>query len=852
MTDSQPNPSRLPLLGLLAALLYALFTLLPDSHSLMVSWPWVLIWQVTLLCPLLWFIALLWQQGQVRRLGHGWDWWILAAIATLILSSFTAEFPQQARWYGIAAFGGLIALYPLHDWLHSGDRRRGLLIAQGYLHLTFILISLGLWLGQTVAPELARLAELRQQFGIQLPFDFSTIDLRNWAPIGHQNYVAGYLLLALPGLLGLGLMHQGWQRWFWLAGLGLGLVDLYTTSSRGGWLGLMAWAIAAFIGWLVRSRLPRWQVAIAGLAGCGVLGGLLLFNNRLVGFLQSFATGRIGDELAYRLITLVAGWQMGLSHPWFGAGLGVVPVAFQKYRPAWAGREAELAYQLHSTPVQIWAELGLAGVGLMVTAIALLLLTLWRSLRQTRHPQERILITSLASALFAYSINSLTDYQLDNLSISGNLVLTTALLIASTPNSELQTPHSQLPTPNSSLTKLFPFLLTGLTLALSLWLLPVHRAWSASATAFIALAQLEATNPPPTAAQQQAAIAQFRQSLQQAIQLAPWEPYYHYQLGWNLGDLGLKNNNTQLIPDAIAAFRQGIGVSPYQEFGYSNLAWLIINQNPKAATDLFAKAARLVPGKRGMFYGLGYGLLAQGKLNQAVEAITLEALRDPILITSPIWRSPAFQPLYTRVLDRLVQHYTSLLQDPQTDAALKANWQLCRGSIEWWRGNWDAARADWTPTPDGLQQKLLDLGMGKPLTQAANPNGEPGEMAIAAWFNPTERLTILQKAWVKATHTAPPPGLVEQLATSMTTATTVDQWLKTIAPPNQYRRERAGFGVLSRHIDGPIPRDYLTIVDNVILTQFFADLFPTTVYTPVWDKLLQVEREKLLAQVSGE
>ncbi len=102
MTDPQPRPTRPPLLGLLAALLYALFTLLPDSHSLMVSWPWVLLWQVTLLCPLLWLIALLLQQrrqpGQMCRLGHGWDWWIVAAIATLVLSSFTAEFPQQARW----------------------------------------------------------------------------------------------------------------------------------------------------------------------------------------------------------------------------------------------------------------------------------------------------------------------------------------------------------------------------------------------------------------------------------------------------------------------------------------------------------------------------------------------------------------------------------------------------------------------------------------------------------------------------------------------------------------------------------------------------------------------------------
>jgi hypothetical protein len=57
------------LFALLTATFYALFTLLPDSNSLMVSWPWVFIWQIALLTPMLWFLWQIWQQKQWQGLG---------------------------------------------------------------------------------------------------------------------------------------------------------------------------------------------------------------------------------------------------------------------------------------------------------------------------------------------------------------------------------------------------------------------------------------------------------------------------------------------------------------------------------------------------------------------------------------------------------------------------------------------------------------------------------------------------------------------------------------------------------------------------------------------------------------
>ncbi|MGH2413182.1 MAG: O-antigen ligase family protein, partial [Microcystaceae cyanobacterium] len=142
-SDSQPSEGRL--LALLAACCYILFTLVPDSHSLMVKWPWVAIWQIGLLCPVFWLLWRFWQQRSLLFLGSGLDWCVGLIVIGLFISSVFAEFPNQARWYAWAAFCLLAALYALNDWLDSSERRYGLLIAQGYLGLAFILVSLSLW-----------------------------------------------------------------------------------------------------------------------------------------------------------------------------------------------------------------------------------------------------------------------------------------------------------------------------------------------------------------------------------------------------------------------------------------------------------------------------------------------------------------------------------------------------------------------------------------------------------------------------------------------------------------------------------------------------------------------------------
>ena len=537
--------TRRPLVALLVAAFYCLFTLFPDSSTWMVSYPGVIFWQFALLTPV---VALIIQifNGMGRWLGRGLDELVVAGIVAIVQSGFTALFPQQARWYGIAALGMIAALYACSDWLNDRTRRQRILTFQGILQLCFIGVSLGLWAFQTAIPELTRLQGLEQGFGIAFPFSFEPLENRNWAPIGHQNYVAGYLTLAIPSLVGLGLRDGGSKRWIWFGGALLGMLDLYTTSSRAGLIGLGLGVVMTIGILLGRSnpitnpiasqvgkpqtgqRLPKKYLILGSGGFLGAIGFILFGTGRFQGLYTAIVGGYVPGELAYRVITNAVGLAMGTHAPLTGTGIGSAVHVYERFRPGWAGREAELAYQLHSTPAQLWGELGILGFGVWVGVLGWLGYVWWLG-RDRFSP----LTHSLLTALFAYSFQSLTDYQLDNLGISGTIVIFIAAIAAEVRSVEpVRIPVSTFTSKLTSKLQPQPVALgiTGLLLAAIVWLIPIDRAWMISKQGFEAIATIE--NPDLKPDDRTAAINTFTQSLETAHQLVPWEPYYPQQLGW--------------------------------------------------------------------------------------------------------------------------------------------------------------------------------------------------------------------------------------------------------------------------------------------------------------------------------
>jgi uncharacterized protein involved in response to NO len=826
------------LLGLLTAAFYALFTLLPGSSTLMVSWPWVFLWQVAFTLPILWLLWQVWHRplGHLA-LGSGLDGVAALALLGLGISTLGAEFPAQARWYAWVAVGGLAALYALHGWLTDAQRAKRLLEWQGYLALAFIGVSLSLWILHIYRPELARLEVLRQ-YGVETTFSFQFTSLRNWQPIGHQNYGAGYLVLVLPLLVGLALTAQGWRRGLWLAATGLGLVNLYTTSSRGGWLALFTTGAVGLGVALVYSPLPRRLVLALGGGAIALMAVALFSNSRLRQGFANLASGNLaGGELSYRAVTNAVGWHMGQSHPLTGVGPGSVPLVYQFYRPHWAGRDAELQFQLHSTPAQLWGELGLWGllVPLALAGVLLALVISWvrREAHQTPSGLPPVLVWCLLAALTGFTVISLTDYQLDIPAIAGVIILYLAILAATlnpTP------PTSSLPPP-STLNRLLTGLGLGLTLAITLWLTPIHRAWAISSDGFAALGKAD--------------INGFAQALDRAHRLAPWEPYYAYQLGWNLGDLSYQVTDdpalrATLLKDAIAWFEVGNAQVPYQEFGHSNLGWLQLeNQQPDQAKASFLNSIALVPAKPGVFFGLGFSCLQQGDTDCAVEALALEMIRHPDLLTSPLWQFGALVNLYGPVTDRLAALYDELLAQSPEEVALTRFLHQGRGSFRWWQGDLAGAAQDWDEAGGPVQQALLALDKGEAVEAETLPE-VPAKYAILAWQTPSQRQALLEKAWVtqpedlpQLADSLPPAEQIDDLVTSMAAATSFRDWLQRTAPHWQPRSGRLGFGVLSRHIDGPTPSDFYPRVENIAVVKFFPEVFVSPIFLPALERALQ-------------
>ena len=901
-TSTALSPVDGPLLAKLTAGLYGFWTLLPNSNSWMVGWPGVVLWQGAVGLPLVW---LLWQ-GWYQPRGHlwvGWGWagWLGAALALLGLSIFTAAFPHAARWQMFPALGTFAAGVALHGWLRTPDapgqkQKRWLQLAkfQGGLAIALIVISLGLWLTQTYWPERQHLADLAAN-GINRSFSFNLLEVRNWYPLGHQNYVAGYLVLNLPLLVGLAAMTQGSQRVLWVGGTILGLLDLYTTGSRAGTLGLLGCALTAAL--LLAASRPwpwhRWLWAGLGILVGGI--GFIGLNPRLLRSLQAVLGGNFsGGELAYRWITTVTGWRMGLAQPWTGLGSGSVPFAYQRYRPPWAGREAELIHQLHNTPIQLWAELGLGGLvllggmGILVVGLAGHWLGMLRSRAEGSTiapdvlPPPVALVGSLFAGLAGYGLVSLTDYQLDNVAISGSLVVFIALLAQVSPEtpkntsaiSTAVTPLSEssmvpLPSVSSQMDDSLPgptinnargaeppspprwrrrlvFVGVGLSLAGVLWLVPVHRAWSLASDGFVALADGD--------------INRFSDRLRRAHDLAPQVPYYPYQLGWNLGELSRQADRDpaeaeRLQADAIAWFETANTLLPDWEFGHSNLGWLQRDRNPGAAVQNFTTALTLVPAKEGVAFGLAVQLLQLQQVDLATRFLALEAIRHPVLLTSGLWQQSGFAELAAAVQTQVLDQWSAWLDQPNVDSLLANHLHRVRGSLHWWRGAWAAAQADWQAIQYAPGIALVALAESGTVSPELLPSGHPVTLTIEAWLDPAQRPDHLKQAWA-ATPVASssfaeaimPPPVLETLLTGMDNADSFLDWLQTQVPNLPERNTRLGFGVLIRQIDGPLPVDYGVQVKNLAMTTLLQELLPSPTFLPALDEaLLPLQQDAIAA-----
>lgn len=265
-------------------------------------------------------------------------------------------------------------------------------------------------------------------------------------PLGHHNYIAGFLLLHLPLTVGAATAASRRSlRLFWLVAAAIEGLAILLTGSLAGIVVLVLVALPAGLR-RVASAFDRGkpeQAAASGRPAGGrpkgrpygrlyvpaallilaVVAGSLLFYwsaNPVIGGVRHRVSGLVAGgrepslSLENRIRFLRAGVAMFVARPLVGFGPASVPLVASLYRPQMPGVMAagEVLPQLHDLPVNVLAETGILGFA----AVILLVLA---AMGGRSGPA--------ALAIWAYLFFSLSDYQLDLPAILFPLAVVAAL-----------------------------------------------------------------------------------------------------------------------------------------------------------------------------------------------------------------------------------------------------------------------------------------------------------------------------------------------------------------------------------------------------------------------------------------
>jgi putative inorganic carbon (HCO3(-)) transporter len=235
--------------------------------------------------------------------------------------------------------------------------------------------------------------------------------VRIYSTLDNPNLLGGYLLPILP-LAAVALVRwSGWpQRLFALGALGLGVVALVFTYSRGAWMGMVT-SLALLALLLVfrhtRSWPPLWRRLVPiVLLGGGALALVVLVTQvePLRVRVMSLVAGREDSSNNFRMNVWTSVLQMIQDRPWIGIGPG--NTAFNLIYPLYQQPKFN-ALSAYSIPLEWLVEAGVPG---LISGAALFLSAMAAGIRQWSAQGPLVLPALAAVAAFAgLAVQGLTD-----------------------------------------------------------------------------------------------------------------------------------------------------------------------------------------------------------------------------------------------------------------------------------------------------------------------------------------------------------------------------------------------------------------------------------------------------------
>ena len=819
---------------------------LPEaSASLPYLWPWTGLYQAVIT------LALISATGWCffpRRVDSapcpGFATGITTILAAGAVATLASRFPERAAFGLLVPVGGVAtAIVTCRFINHAEDYKKSTLDLMRLVGAIAILIyfrSGTLWLTDSYFQQAHAVDSLNAILGLTVLQTDSSL-LANTHPFGHANYTAGAVVLTLPVCAGLAIIEASRWRIFWAAGSLAGAAVLLLTGSRAGAGALLAMIPVACILGLSYRRVSRgwFYTGLAALsllaAGCALLHPEI--RATVLNLFQGFA---LGTSDSARLRLAETGLQMGFAKPLTGHGLSTTSLLYPAF---WNGSGSiSNAFQLHSTPFQIFADLGiigLLGVGILLASVFLT----WKRLRASAAgARDRALFTAvnaLGLGIFGYGLFSLTDFQCDVYYISGTLGVLGGLMAGI--GSRVKSMVGNANEPRATGTPRWRYLWCaqfGMLVFAGFFCWQQLKAWNARYYYHQALSAIRNGD-----------LEGFSKLSDAAIRWAPRDPLYRNQLGWHLA-LGSHRAETtaesqRLIAGAAAAWEASLEIAETQEFCHFNLGWLYLATDPEVAIRHFRRAAAIQPGKRGVYFGLALALRKLGSDQAAFRALALELFSQPAFSTWALWDDPKFSFATEEVTGYLQAYYekaeTGFNGSPRALNQLKSVSRLSA----WWGGFEKTATGavpfPWANTTGAGSRRGLDILKENP-SLATSP-----VFCYLAWSEKTAALNYLRAAQMQSKKIHLDETELRQLAHFFTdTPGSYRDLLRKSRlsgplPFSILRNSRPAFGLLARNVELPTPGDLFIYEQPVLLQLALEPLIPSEEYLPgpLLNKLLE-------------
>lgn len=532
------------------------------------------------------------------------DWPLWIWLAATGISVFFSTNPRLSLEYFTASLVYVLAYYLVVDLIRSGWPQelwvKTLLLA-GLFPLGLGILQLTLWWKGWF--QIGGWANL-----------VPPATIRIGSSLGHPNMLAAFLNLLIPLAISRALIsRRKVTRFFLVAWIAFGLVLLYFTSSRGGWLGSAAMLLTMVILLALDnkeslSRLRAWllshkvQFAIGALALLLVCSLAVVIVNR-----QLNHPSHVKASNSRGYIWSVA-YEMFRQDPLTGSGPGTFGLSFIK---AYSIPPEMLLTHAHNFFLNTLAESGLlASAPLLVLALAIAIAVYrhWRALPKG----QRTVFTGLAASLTGLAVHNLFDTPEIIIWTNIGTAVILALIFAPirTTGKAEQAPAGRVPAATLTVACLAAVMLSG---------------WSLFGyTAFI-----RGVNAANQSDWKSAALW-----LDEATKRDPGNVYYEFQKGFALGETALNSDGTardrSVLLEAIKAFEHGLSHETIYPLHWANLAILRRAAGDKAgAISAMLRATDQAPNSAVMWLDLGRIYVEDGQLDLATEAYTRAITLEP-------------------------------------------------------------------------------------------------------------------------------------------------------------------------------------------------------------------------------